>query len=621
MDIVSYNLALKQAQRIEKFIENPDSTSGLISLPKKIDVDESITIPNGRVVVHPNLEIDGTLTIENDGELFVPFGGTLVSSDLMHPVGTIDDLRNENGKYKYIYVTGYHTKDDGAFGSSMFVWDEDSTETDNGGTIIKCTTVATGRYKLKYSGAVNVKWFGAKGDGIFSSNTWSGTDNKVPFQNAIKYLYSKVETVESDWFKNSSTFELVVPNGKYYVSDSILFRGKLKIIGNGCIIGINSASPVFESAWVVSGEWVSSWSLVDTTEDPINGVNLIYFAHADMQFENISFYNCDIAIRSNGSLFGSYTKGLKFIKCGQGLVEKNCFYSKHYQPTFIKTKNSSFDTKGKMEFGFATNSIDIEKPIFSNIQSTLGEDQGIGIHFKNGAKNVTISSPNFEVIGTGILLNGGCNSLTITNTYAEECFRIITDDGDDMQKYNLKLLASSCNGGKLCTLGNLKASKIEETLFGGAIEITYSSNINNVEIYEWSRKTNPTKFTVSNNDYGVKFIPMTHTFGRDANGNTWIQHSNGIMECFGEFMQSITTVGAGTLHRKQYVGTSFPITFITAPVVEVMPVWVTSDSNTANVWFGSVISSTTTFSGNLLSIVAVSNINMQFKYRAIGRWY
>ena len=87
-------------------------------------------------------------------------------ASLMHPVDTIADLRNETGKYKYVYVTGYHTKDDGAFGSNIFVWDENSTETDNGGTIIKCTTVTTGRYRLKYSGDVNVKWFGAKGDGV-----------------------------------------------------------------------------------------------------------------------------------------------------------------------------------------------------------------------------------------------------------------------------------------------------------------------------------------------------------------------------------------------------------------------------------------------------------------------
>lgn len=60
-----------------------------MSLPKKIGAGESVTIPDGRVVVHPNLEIDGTLTIEQDGELFVPFGGsiTLTSITLQSPNG------------------------------------------------------------------------------------------------------------------------------------------------------------------------------------------------------------------------------------------------------------------------------------------------------------------------------------------------------------------------------------------------------------------------------------------------------------------------------------------------------------------------------------------------------
>lgn len=74
MDAVSYSLASKQAQRIEKFIENPDSTSGIITVPKVIASGENITIPTGRVAVLPNVQVDGTLNIE--GEVFVPSGAT-----------------------------------------------------------------------------------------------------------------------------------------------------------------------------------------------------------------------------------------------------------------------------------------------------------------------------------------------------------------------------------------------------------------------------------------------------------------------------------------------------------------------------------------------------------------
>ena len=74
MDAVSYSLASKQAQRIEKFIENPDSMSGIVTVPKTIASGETITIPAGRIAVLPNVQVDGVINIE--GEVFVPSGST-----------------------------------------------------------------------------------------------------------------------------------------------------------------------------------------------------------------------------------------------------------------------------------------------------------------------------------------------------------------------------------------------------------------------------------------------------------------------------------------------------------------------------------------------------------------
>lgn len=74
MDAVAYSLASKQAQRIEKFIENPDSTSGIVTVPKTIASGETVTIPKGRVAVLPNVQVDGVLNIK--GEVFVPSGAT-----------------------------------------------------------------------------------------------------------------------------------------------------------------------------------------------------------------------------------------------------------------------------------------------------------------------------------------------------------------------------------------------------------------------------------------------------------------------------------------------------------------------------------------------------------------
>ena len=77
MDAVSYSLASKQAQRIEKFIENPDSTSGIVTVPKTIASGETVTIPAGRVAVLPNVQVDGVLNIEAGADVFVPAGASI----------------------------------------------------------------------------------------------------------------------------------------------------------------------------------------------------------------------------------------------------------------------------------------------------------------------------------------------------------------------------------------------------------------------------------------------------------------------------------------------------------------------------------------------------------------
>ena len=75
MDIISFNEAATANGRIEKFIENPDSNSGIVTVPKTIASGETITIPDGRVAVLPNVQVDGTLNVE--GEVFIPSGSGL----------------------------------------------------------------------------------------------------------------------------------------------------------------------------------------------------------------------------------------------------------------------------------------------------------------------------------------------------------------------------------------------------------------------------------------------------------------------------------------------------------------------------------------------------------------
>lgn len=72
-------------------------------------------------------------------------------------------------------VGGYYAHGDG--GGGQFYYDAGASDADNGGTVI-APTAGSGRWKRIYSGAVNVLWFGAKGDDV--------TNNTAAFAAAIK---------------------------------------------------------------------------------------------------------------------------------------------------------------------------------------------------------------------------------------------------------------------------------------------------------------------------------------------------------------------------------------------------------------------------------------------------
>lgn len=75
MDIISFTEAATANTRIASVIADPDSTSGVLTVPKTIASGENITIPSGRVAVLPNVQIDGTLNVQ--GDVFIPSGATL----------------------------------------------------------------------------------------------------------------------------------------------------------------------------------------------------------------------------------------------------------------------------------------------------------------------------------------------------------------------------------------------------------------------------------------------------------------------------------------------------------------------------------------------------------------
>lgn len=101
MDPISYGVAAKQKQRIEKVIAEPDSDSGIVTTPSTIAVGETITIPAGRTAVLPNTTVNGTLVV--DGEVFIPSGSSYTATNInVSGVGSriTGDFSNANNASK-----------------------------------------------------------------------------------------------------------------------------------------------------------------------------------------------------------------------------------------------------------------------------------------------------------------------------------------------------------------------------------------------------------------------------------------------------------------------------------------------------------------------------------------
>ena len=100
MDAVSYAHSAKQAKRIKRFIENPDSNSGVLTQPKVIEAGETVTIKSGRQAILADTVINGDLVREAGGEVFVPAGTVITLEYIVLKSATkywkikVDDLGN-----------------------------------------------------------------------------------------------------------------------------------------------------------------------------------------------------------------------------------------------------------------------------------------------------------------------------------------------------------------------------------------------------------------------------------------------------------------------------------------------------------------------------------------------
>lgn len=160
-----------------------------------------------------------------------------------------------------------------------FVLDStDTTSTDNLGTIL--VTNSGARYKRRYTGAVNVRWFNAKGDGTTNDTT------------AIQYCISNIDSV-------------YIPKGTYKV-DTLTLRSGVKLVGDGAstILKANSdftkVINIYTAGSVTSNVTVSDLSIDGggQTTDKYTGIKRaygVYISNAqNITVERLYIYKCGV---------------------------------------------------------------------------------------------------------------------------------------------------------------------------------------------------------------------------------------------------------------------------------------------------------------------------------------
>lgn len=158
------------------------------------------------------------------------------------------------------FVAGYSLPNDRLGG--MFAYDSASSETENIGTIVAPNS-GTGRWKRIYSGALNLKWFGAKGDGVTDDSTavqaaldFVGIAGGKVFVPAGRYLLNTAillpVTDKQVSIEGENERASVFVSGITSVTATAMFKG-IGLIGNRCYVRLQNLALEGNSAANVHG--------------------------------------------------------------------------------------------------------------------------------------------------------------------------------------------------------------------------------------------------------------------------------------------------------------------------------------------------------------------------------
>ena len=290
-------------------------------------------------------------------------------------------------------VTGRTSSNDG--GGGTFFYDSASVVTTNLGTIFKPTS-ANGRWVRQYSGALNVKWFGSKGDGV--------ADDTSAIQATI----------------NSAASGVQIPSGTYNVSAPLTITNSMALTG----AGHNSIIQQTASTNLIK---------ILTNNVEIKNLSLLGLQHAN-------FVDSERGVEAIGTV-GTYLSGISINECRISNIGSYAIYLRFCKNIQIQN-NTIFDAVYSGAMLLSCSNADASGNIISNISpGTSGNAYGISIsRITTGDINTDPRSSDVVIRGniiqdiplwSGLDTHSGQRVSFIGNTISNTMYGIVVTSSKD----------------------------------------------------------------------------------------------------------------------------------------------------------------------------------------------
>lgn len=354
---------------------------------------------------------------------------------------TVSDMKNAtniiNGSFVETY--GFYTLNDG--GNALYkirnITNEDVVDNI---TLIPITTNENLIAELIYNKEINIKQFGAKGDGVTDdTNAIQTALNKVPNNSAIYFPYGTYLTTAPLVFKTNSINLRLYSNGKStikanHTGDCLVLTALNENYGNHVIENLVIQGPnVYYSG---TSNFTSQGS----------GINLSRAYYNDI-------HNCNILGFKNGVLINSSI---------HNTITGNCFISNNEigvlingnAPNVNQICNARIRLNSKRGIsiegstaGYPTaNIIDncyIESNIpYPNVTGGNAPSDSTGIYISNGYNNI-INNCYFENLASAIYITNSSDGNKISNSF-------FTSSGSQYERYStINIIGDYCNNNSI----------------------------------------------------------------------------------------------------------------------------------------------------------------------------